>query len=409
MSTLYYVLYGFALGAPTAAQIKAGQNTNGVAAVASGNATGITTTQSPYTFGAATGLTGSTSYRVSFVWSDGTNDSNVVTSDAFTTSADIQSGAGSSAGTSTAAATGEAVAAAAGASGASATASAAGASIAATAGSAAGSSTVAASGAVTAAAAGSASASATVSGVGQAVAQDSGAGASNGTSTASGAGASTATASGSVAGSATAGAVGSSIAAGAGSASGTSTASAIGDALAAGSATGSASGTSTASAAGASIAAATGSADGSSTAVGVAPGGEAQERARRGGGSPRPRKPIVLRIDDEEFIVETVDEARRLIAQAEQLAQDAAKTKAQELAAREQVRMRAARRAAPVVRIEAPDAAQEIESIREQVDAVNARLQAMYVSALRTALIARELQRRIDEDDEEDAITALLA
>lgn len=347
MATLYAVIYASGLADPTVAQVKAGQQTGGSAATWSGSTTAPTSSGTFDWPTAASGLTANTSYKVAFVWSDGTNDTAVSVSTAFTTSSGAQSGAGSSAGTSTAAATGEAVAAAAGASGASATASAAGASIAAAAGSAAGSSTVAASGAVTAAAAGSASASATVSGVGQAVAQDSGAGASNGTSTASGAGAS--------------------------------------------------------------IAAATGSADGSSTAIGVAPGGEAQERARRGGGSPRPRKPIVLRIDDEEFIVETVDEARRLIAQAEQLAQDAAKTKAQELAAREQVRMRAARRAAPVVRIEAPDAAQEIESIREQVDAVNARLQAMYVSALRTALIARELQRRIDEDDEEDAITALLA
>lgn len=369
MSTLYYVLYGSALGAPSAAQIKVGQNVNGVAAIASGNATSITTTQSPYTFGAATGLTGSTSYKVSFVWSDGTDDSNVVTSDAFTTSADIQSGAGASTGVATASATG--------------------ASTAASAGSSTGAGTAAGAGAATTASAGSASGSATVSGVGQAVVQDSGAGSSSGSSTASGVGASNAAASG--------------------SASGTSTASAVGEALAAGSAAGSASGTSTASAVGASIAAAAGSAAGTSTASGVAPGGEPEARQRSGGGGKRPRRPIVVRIDDEEFIVETPAEARRLIAQAEQLAQDAAKTKAQELAAREQVRMRAARRAAPVVRIEAPDAAQEIESIREQVDAVNARLQAMYVSALRTALIARELQRRIDEDDEEDAITALLA
>lgn len=366
MSTLYYVLYGSALGAPSAAQIKVGQNVNGVAAIASGNATSITTTQSPYTFGAATGLTGSTSYKVSFVWSDGTDDSNVVTSDAFTTSADIQSGAGASTGVATASATG--------------------ASTAASAGSSTGAGTAAGAGAATTASAGSASGSATVSGVGQAVVQDSGAGSSSGSSTASGVGASNAAASG--------------------SASGTSTASAVGEALAAGSAAGSASGTSTASAVGASIAAAAGSAAGTSTASGVAPGGEPEARQRSGGGK-RPRRPIVVRIDDEEFIVETPAEAQQLIAQAERLAETAAKAKAEELAARTTVRMRAARRAAPVVRIEAPEPVAEVEAIRERVAETNARIQAMYVDALRTALIAREIQRRMDED-EEDALAALM-
>lgn len=138
---------------------------------------------------------------------------------------------------------------------------------------------------------------------------------------------------------------------------------------------------------------------------GTAP--EPQEPARKRGGGGWTRR-IVVRIDDEAFIVSTPAEARALIAQAEALAEDAARAKAEELAAREQVRMRAARRAAPVVRIESPEPVPEIEAIREQVDAVNARIQALYVQALQTALIAREMQRRIEED-EEDAITALLA
>ncbi len=127
---------------------------------------------------------------------------------------------------------------------------------------------------------------------------------------------------------------------------------------------------------------------------------------KTGGGVTRGTR-FVVRIDDEEFVVSTAAEARALIAQAEQLAEQAAQAKAAELAARERVRMRAARRAAPVVRIESPEPVAEVEAIRDQVDEVNARIQQMYVEALRTALIAREIQRRLDEDEEE-ALAALL-
>lgn len=137
------------------------------------------------------------------------------------------------------------------------------------------------------------------------------------------------------------------------------------------------------------------------------PPARAVERSSGGGGGKRPRRPIVVRIDDEEFIVETPAEAQQLIAQAERLAETAAKAKAEELAARTTVRMRAARRAAPVVRIEAPEPVAEVEAIRERVIETNARIQSMYVDALRTALIAREIQRRMDED-EEDALAALM-
>jgi hypothetical protein len=45
--------------------------------------------------------------------------------------------------------------------------------------------------------------------------------------------------------------------------------------------------------------------------------------------------------------------------------------------------------------------------VQAQVDAANARIRAAYESALRTEMIARLLQQRL-EDDEEDAILALL-
>lgn len=81
---LYYVIYPSAKAAPSAAQIKAGLDVDGIAGAAAGNESSPTSTQT-YTFAAASGLTASTSYRVAFVWSDGTSDSAVVVSDAFST------------------------------------------------------------------------------------------------------------------------------------------------------------------------------------------------------------------------------------------------------------------------------------------------------------------------------------
>lgn len=390
MSTLYYVLYGSALAEPSVAQIKAGQNVNGVAAVAAGNATGITTTQSPYTFAAATGLTGSTPYKVSFVWSDGTNDSNRITSAEFTTSANIQSGAGASDGSATAAGTGESTAASVGASD--------------------GVATTAGVATSTAEASGSASGTSTAAGAGEALAQDSGAGSSTGSSTASAVGAATVAAAGLSDGAATAAGTGSSIAAAAGSVSGTSTASAVGEAQEAGSATGSAAGTSTAAGVGASIAAASGSAAGTSSAEGASPRPEPEPRERRGVPPPytRPQMRLRVRIGDDEFVVSSIAQAEYLLRQAEELAQETARAKAGEIAERAQKpRARIAKRAAPVVRIEAPEPVAEVEAIRERVAQTNARIQQMYVQALQTELIARAIAQRL-EDDEADAVSVLL-
>ena len=83
--TLYYVVYPSAESEPSAAQIKAGQKQSGAAATASGSETARTTTGEEVFAAAAGGLSGATSYRVALVWSDGTNDSNVVVSSAWAT------------------------------------------------------------------------------------------------------------------------------------------------------------------------------------------------------------------------------------------------------------------------------------------------------------------------------------
>lgn len=90
--TLYYVIYPSAQAAPSAAQVKLGQDVTSSPATASGNETSPGTSQT-FTFTSpATGLTASTSYRVAIVWTDGTNDSNVSVSDAWSTLADTVTG-----------------------------------------------------------------------------------------------------------------------------------------------------------------------------------------------------------------------------------------------------------------------------------------------------------------------------
>lgn len=83
--TLYYVIYPSAKSAPSAAQIKAGNDVDDGPAAASGSEISPTTSQT-YTFAsAATGLSEGTSYRIAFVWSDGSDDSNVAVSDPWST------------------------------------------------------------------------------------------------------------------------------------------------------------------------------------------------------------------------------------------------------------------------------------------------------------------------------------
>ena len=128
----------------------------------------------------------------------------------------------------------------------------------------------------------------------------------------------------------------------------------------------------------------------------------AEAPARRGGGGvPRGTRRFVVRIDDDEFIVGSAAEAQAIVDQAVVLAQESARATAEHLAQRDTVRMRAAKRAAPVVRIESPEPVVD-------VPAVNAQIQTMYVDALRTVLIAQEIQARIELDEEESLAVLLL-
>ena len=83
--SVHYVIYTSEKGAPSAAQILAGQDVNSNAAVASGQETAPTTT-GVFTFAAdASGLSAGTSYKISFVYTDGVNNTNVSTSSAWQT------------------------------------------------------------------------------------------------------------------------------------------------------------------------------------------------------------------------------------------------------------------------------------------------------------------------------------
>jgi len=87
MATLYYVIYPAAHGVPTAAQVLAGQGPTGAAATASGTETANSSAGEQVFATPASGLSGSTAYRIAFVWTDGTNTSEVATSDAWWTGA----------------------------------------------------------------------------------------------------------------------------------------------------------------------------------------------------------------------------------------------------------------------------------------------------------------------------------
>ena len=84
---LYYVVYPSALADPSAVQIKAGHDATSAAATAAGSEAAPTATTT-FTFSAAAvGLTPGTSYKVALVWSDGSANSNVSVSSAFSTTA----------------------------------------------------------------------------------------------------------------------------------------------------------------------------------------------------------------------------------------------------------------------------------------------------------------------------------
>lgn len=83
---LYFVVYPSAESTPSAAQIKAGQRQSGSAAVASGFGPAQSFDGEQVWESLASGLTPGTNYDISFVWTDGANDSAVNTG-SFTTDA----------------------------------------------------------------------------------------------------------------------------------------------------------------------------------------------------------------------------------------------------------------------------------------------------------------------------------
>lgn len=76
--TLYYAIYPAAMGSPSVTQIKAGQDPTGGVALAYASEPSNTTT-GVQTWGTlASGLTSATSYKIAFVWSNGTVDATPV-------------------------------------------------------------------------------------------------------------------------------------------------------------------------------------------------------------------------------------------------------------------------------------------------------------------------------------------
>lgn len=146
---------------------------------------------------------------------------------------------------------------------------------------------------------------------------------------------------------------------------------------------------------------------GGHTLIGGEAGGQAPTVEKtRGPGGIKPRRRYLRVWDGERWVeVHSAEAAQALIEQVEAKAAQDAQEAAQRLAERPKVRMRAARRAAPVVRIEAPQ--EDVAAIQRRVEEVNARLRQMYENALRAEMIGRLIQKRLEEDEDE-AILALL-
>ena len=90
---LYAVIYPAAASDPTAAEIKAGHQSGGSAATWAGNELAPTTSTTYDWTTPATGLSSSTSYKIAFVWSYGSENSNVAVSTSWsTTRTEISSG-----------------------------------------------------------------------------------------------------------------------------------------------------------------------------------------------------------------------------------------------------------------------------------------------------------------------------
>jgi hypothetical protein len=87
---LYWVVQAAAVADPSGAQVVAGLDGSGAAAVDAGEEDAPTITTAPFTFTTpATGLSPGTNYEIAFVWYDGTNYSNVAVGSFTTTSAAV--------------------------------------------------------------------------------------------------------------------------------------------------------------------------------------------------------------------------------------------------------------------------------------------------------------------------------
>jgi hypothetical protein len=75
---VYYVIYTGNLGAPSATQVKNGQDATGAAALFSGVSIGPLVDAVPFSFGTQSGLDSAEPLEVAYVWSNGLVDSNVV-------------------------------------------------------------------------------------------------------------------------------------------------------------------------------------------------------------------------------------------------------------------------------------------------------------------------------------------
>lgn len=129
---------------------------------------------------------------------------------------------------------------------------------------------------------------------------------------------------------------------------------------------------------------------------------EAPSAPTPAGRSKRRRRRYVIEIDGQEFEVDSVEEAEALLIKAKALAQDVIEGVLKREVKRARRRKRAISVPAPV--IASPDSA-----LQSLVSTYRAEIEALYQSATVDAEIRRLIQRRLaDEQDEEDAVIALL-
>lgn len=129
-------------------------------------------------------------------------------------------------------------------------------------------------------------------------------------------------------------------------------------------------------------------------------------------GAGRSRKRYRVEIDDQSFEVSSPDEAQALLAQARQLAEQRAdealqrSLKAQKRPKRQVLRDARKALPEPTVRVEGDDAV--AQQILQLVQGFSQEIALLYRSTLQTIEIGALMRRVHDEQDEEDALLALL-